>query len=156
MRVRILYDSSRDAIMVLTPQSGFLNGNPSAVALFGCRDEAEFTRCSPAALSPERQSDGNGHEAVAAACENDCDLILMDVQMPVMDGFEATRRIRAGELARGRHVPIIAMTSGSHLRQPNAGFHEQNVGCHVFSRKTGFQGPQAEPNAAKTNPSGPS
>jgi len=58
MRYRTLYDSSRDAIMVLTPQSGFLNGNPSAVALFGCRDEAEFTRCSPAALSPERQSDG--------------------------------------------------------------------------------------------------
>jgi CheY-like chemotaxis protein len=48
---------------------------------------------------------------VAAARENDFDLILMDVQMPVMDGFEATRRIRQGELASGRHVPVIAMTA---------------------------------------------
>ncbi len=58
MRYRTLYDSSRDAITVLTPDTGFLSGNPSAVALFGCRDEAEFTRCSPADLSPELQPDG--------------------------------------------------------------------------------------------------
>ena len=58
MRYRTLYDSSRDAIMVLTPDKGFLSGNPAAVALFGCRDEAEFTRCTPADLSPELQPDG--------------------------------------------------------------------------------------------------
>jgi len=201
MRYRALYDSSRDAIMVLTPQSGFLNGNPSAVALFGCRDEAEFTRCSPAALSPERQPDGtpsaakaqqmmamalqegshffewthrridgsefpatvlltrmelagqtllqatvrditepkraakalrDAKEAAEAANRAKSDflarmsheirtpmnaiigmteLVLTDVHMPHMDGFEATRRIREGELATGRHVPIIAMTA---------------------------------------------
>jgi len=65
MRYRTLYDSSRDAIMLCTPAAGFLNGNPSAVALFGCRDEAEFTRCSPADLSPELQPDGTPSTAKA-------------------------------------------------------------------------------------------
>jgi CheY-like chemotaxis protein len=43
--------------------------------------------------------------------EAEFDLILMDVQMPEMDGFEATREIRTAECATGRHIPIIAMTA---------------------------------------------
>lgn len=58
MRYRTLYDSSRDAIMVLTATEGFLSGNPAAVKIFGCRDEDEFTSCTPADLSPECQPDG--------------------------------------------------------------------------------------------------
>jgi two-component system cell cycle response regulator DivK len=51
----------------------------------------------------------DGEAGVAAALEHRPDLILMDIQLPVMDGFEATRRIRAEpEL---RDVPIIAVTS---------------------------------------------
>jgi PAS domain S-box-containing protein len=52
----------------------------------------------------------NGHEALASARAESFDLILMDVQMPDMDGFEATRLIRAEE-PLGRHTPIVAMTA---------------------------------------------
>jgi signal transduction histidine kinase/CheY-like chemotaxis protein len=54
---------------------------------------------------------GTGKEAVAAARVRKYDLILMDVQMPEMDGLEATDLIRAKERESGRHVPIIAMTA---------------------------------------------
>ena len=54
---------------------------------------------------------GNGREAVEAAAREDFDLIFMDVQMPEMDGFEATQRIRDSELATGRHTRIVAMTA---------------------------------------------
>jgi len=54
---------------------------------------------------------GNGREALDAL-ERDCfDVVLMDLQMPVMDGFEATAAIREKEKATGAHVPIIAMTA---------------------------------------------
>ncbi len=54
----------------------------------------------------------NGEEALAMLRISAVDLILMDCQMPVMDGFEATRRIRAGEAGeQNRRLPIVAMTA---------------------------------------------
>ncbi len=54
---------------------------------------------------------GNGQEALQAIQREPFDLVLMDVQMPELDGFEATRAVRAAESATGRHLPIIAMTA---------------------------------------------
>jgi CheY-like chemotaxis protein len=54
---------------------------------------------------------GNGLRAVEAAAAQSFDLILMDLQMPDMDGFQATTLIREAELAAGRHTPIVAMTA---------------------------------------------
>jgi len=54
---------------------------------------------------------GNGVEALDALEEQEFDLVLMDVQMPEMDGFEATAAIRARETSGGRRLPIVAMTA---------------------------------------------
>jgi CheY-like chemotaxis protein len=53
----------------------------------------------------------NGREAVAAVEREAFDLVLMDVQMPEMDGFEATAAIRKAETRTGRHLPIFALTA---------------------------------------------
>ena len=51
----------------------------------------------------------NGEEAIAAVAQRRPDLILMDIQLPVMDGYEATRRIRTNP--DFRDIPIIVVTS---------------------------------------------
>jgi two-component system, sensor histidine kinase and response regulator len=71
---------------------------------------------------------GNGQAAVDAYGERAYDVILMDVQMPVMGGFEATAAIRALGAESGTHIPIIAMTAhamaGDRERCLNAGMDD--------------------------------
>jgi signal transduction histidine kinase/CheY-like chemotaxis protein/HPt (histidine-containing phosphotransfer) domain-containing protein len=54
---------------------------------------------------------GDGAETLAVLQKRSFDVVLMDVQMPVMDGFEATAAIRAREAGTGRHQPIVALTA---------------------------------------------
>ncbi|MBV8123265.1 MAG: response regulator [Burkholderiaceae bacterium] len=61
----------------------------------------------------------NGQEACQRVAERDYDLVLMDVQMPVMDGLDATRIIRS--TAKGKRIPILAMTANA--------FTEERLRC---------------------------
>jgi CheY-like chemotaxis protein len=54
---------------------------------------------------------GNGHEALQALEQEAYDLVLMDVQMPDMDGLEATAKIREKERHTSRHQPVVALTA---------------------------------------------
>ena len=54
---------------------------------------------------------GDGRQALATLEKKEFDVVLMDVQMPEMDGFEATAAIRETERSTGKHIPIIAMTA---------------------------------------------
>ena len=58
MKYRTLFDSSRDAILLVSPEDGFVSGNPAAISLYGCENEQQFCSFSPADLSPETQPDG--------------------------------------------------------------------------------------------------
>jgi len=67
----------------------------------------------------------NGREALAALENESYDLVLMDIQMPEIDGIEATRAIREKERTNGNHQPVIALTAhamkGDQERCLNAG-----------------------------------
>jgi PAS domain S-box-containing protein len=75
-----------------------------ALALLGYRPSA--TGCGPDDQDSVSEPIADSRQLTA-----DFDVILMDVQMPGMDGFQATAQIRAQEQGTGRHIPIIAMTA---------------------------------------------
>jgi CheY-like chemotaxis protein len=70
----------------------------------------------------------NGQEALDLVQQNDFDAVLMDLHMPVMDGFEATRRIR--DLPKGKNLPIIAMTAAA-MAQDREACAEAGMNDHV-------------------------
>jgi DNA-binding response OmpR family regulator len=72
----------------------------------------------------------NGREAVAVAANVTPDLILLDVVMPEMNGFEACRRIRQQEVTR--HVPIIMVTTKGEEQNVETGFES---GCNDYITK---------------------
>ena len=70
----------------------------------------QVVRLFLAGLRAEITEAGNGIEALACLAERDFDLVLLDIHMPVMDGTEAIRRIRASDQP-WRAVPVIALTA---------------------------------------------
>src|SRR5437762_6853490 len=100
----------------------------------------------------------NGREAVEAVTRERYDLVLMDIQMPEMDGFEATQRIRA--LPQGGTLPIIALTahalSGERercLARGMTGYLAKPFKAHeLFAVVEGRGGDGAEPPAAAPAP----
>jgi CheY-like chemotaxis protein len=55
----------------------------------------------------------DGAAALAVLSQQEFDLVAMDIQMPVMDGLEATQKIRLKELGTARHMPIVAITANA-------------------------------------------
>jgi len=72
----------------------------------------------------------DGAEAVAKAQEGEPDIILMDLSLPIMDGWEATRRIK--EDSRTRDIPVMALTG--HVLAGNAD-HAREAGADEFVAK---------------------
>jgi signal transduction histidine kinase/DNA-binding response OmpR family regulator len=89
-------------------------GTPTSLRILIAEDN-QINRAVAAGILAKRGHSlvhaGNGREAVDAVARETFDVILMDVQMPEMDGFEATRLIRAFEEGTGRHTRIVAMTA---------------------------------------------
>jgi two-component system, cell cycle response regulator DivK len=72
-------------------------------------DNRQIMRDLLSSVGYELMEAHDGEQAITAAEEFRPDLIMMDIQLPVLDGYEAIRRIKAnGEL---RHIPIVAVTS---------------------------------------------
>ena len=68
----------------------------------------------------EVQVVADGREALAALAEPGFDLVLMDVQMPVMNGLEATRALRDREAGTGRHLPVIGLSASARQEDRDA------------------------------------
>jgi PAS domain S-box-containing protein len=103
---------------------------------------------------------GNGLEALAAAGKNTFDLVLMDLQMPDMDGFEATAALREREMETGIRLPVIALTAhalkGDRERCLEAGMdgyltkpirpQELDASLEIYTaRKSSRTAPETEP-----------
>ena len=108
----------------------------------------------------------HGKEALSILESQTFDVILMDVQMPEMDGFEATAAIRAAEQASGKHQPIIAMTAhamaGDEQRCLDAGMDgyvakpfKPDLLTQAIAKLIGTQQPDSE-SANTTQVAGPS
>jgi signal transduction histidine kinase/ActR/RegA family two-component response regulator len=119
--VRLLVARVGDALAVEAEDTTARDWNGAALRILAAEDNSVNqlvlkTLLNQVGIDP--MVVGDGAEALAAWREHDWDLILMDVQMPVMDGPTATRTIRDAERARGRaRTPIVALTANAMAHQ---------------------------------------
>ena len=96
----------------------------------------------------------NGQEAIELLQSSAFDLVLMDIQMPVMGGVEATQKIRDAELKTGVHIPIIAMTAHAMMGDAEKYLSAGMDGCVSKPVRVGFLSAEidrlAKPANAKT------
>ncbi|MBS4098364.1 MAG: response regulator, partial [Sulfuricella sp.] len=101
-----------DPASVAVPQQG----EATASRLLVVEDSPinqKLTLAQLARLGYQADIADNGAKALEKLAQADYDLVLMDCQMPVMDGFQATQVIREKEQGTGRHTPIVAMTANA-------------------------------------------
>ena len=72
----------------------------------------------------------DGQQGLSLACSEIPDLILMDISLPLLDGCEVTRRLKAN--ARTRHIPVIALTAHALLTDRDKAF---DAGCDDYDTK---------------------
>lgn len=111
-------------------------------------------------LGHDWKSAENGEEALLLSRKHSFDIIFMDIRMPVMDGYEATRLIRSEENNPNRNVPIVALTASAllddkehafnsgmnfHLTKPFSKLQLQKAIEHFFNDEDNTDGPQLSP-----------
>jgi signal transduction histidine kinase/CheY-like chemotaxis protein len=99
-------------VHALAAAVGSAHGAPHSLRILIAEDNVVNQRLASELLRRDGHSTvvvGDGNQAVATARDQKFDLILMDVQMPILDGLQATAQIRAA----GNHVPIVAMTASA-------------------------------------------
>lgn len=118
-----------DAIADLTlPSSPVKSASESARRVLVAEDHADIRLMMKFMLKTKGHivlEASNGREAVELAGSSFPDLILMDLSMPVLDGFEATRQIKSLEATR--HIPIVAVSA--HCNEPEGCRRALEAGC---------------------------
>lgn len=106
--------------VVSNETSGFTNTvrqkNLSQVDVIVCDDNPINQKVMSLSLDKYVKSitlASNGQECVDILQKNQYDIVLMDIQMPVLDGYGATQKIRSHEMTTGKHIPIIAVTANT-------------------------------------------
>jgi DNA-binding NarL/FixJ family response regulator len=135
--MRLALISLRPHVDTLTGGVIAMVGQPSNgghIRVLIADDQAPFARLLETLLADDDEVEVVGHarngaEALELADSADPDLILMDISMPVMDGLEATRRLRES----GSHARIVMLTE-SDLRADTV--RAQRAGAHAFVAKT--------------------
>ena len=110
----------------------------------------------------------NGLEAIKLFEQNNYDIILMDINMPVMDGYEATKQIRNHKWARNKNIPIIALTAAvlsneveemfaiginHYITKPVNPKELKNVILHIVSKSKIESFASQDPNNSQESPS---